>query len=234
MIRVAVLDKPGIAWAREMCIRYHYLHTPPDNRGGPRYYGIYLGEQSNLVGCLVVTRPEATRTRGFWAPARLRARFPARYPYSNWEIANLARVWIDPAAQDGGRLCVPGRVPGFQDRRGRFRSTLASAAILALLDTFQSDYLLAKPPPFLDQPWAIRWLVSYCDTTRHRGTIYRSAGFDLFRTVGALQLWRIPVPPLAPAQVAAVELASRHAARPKLKRRKLSGPAYTQLPLLEV
>lgn len=128
---------------------------------------------------------------------------------TRWQVLNLARVWLDPVVQPGGALHVPGAVPGFIDRRGVFRSTLASAAILQLLSRVGADYLERRPPCFLEEPYELQWLLSYCDTRLHRGTVYRAAGADLYRTNKAgIQTFRWPLPALAADADARV----RHAA----------------------
>jgi hypothetical protein len=84
-------------------------------------------------------------------------------------------------------------VPGFTDRNGVFRSTLASAAIRQALGQIGADYLLEHPPCFVDEPYKIRAVLSYCDTRLHRGVIYPAAGFALARTNAAgIQTWWMP------------------------------------------
>lgn len=62
---------------------------------------------------------------------------------------------------------------------------------------------------FLDEPYEIRWLLSYCDTSLHKGTIYRSAGFELYRTnERGIQTWRIRLPRLTTVQDRAIRRAS--------------------------
>lgn len=41
---------------------------------------------------------------------------------------------------------------------------------------------MQRPPCFPDEPYEIKVVLSYCDTARHKGTIYRAAGFELART----------------------------------------------------
>lgn len=105
-------------------------------------------------------------------------------------------------------------LPGFVDRRGAFRSTLASAVVLALAQQVVRDYLVRRPPCFLEEPYQLRWLLSYCDTRLHRGTIYKAAGFELYRTnERGLQTWRLPLRGLTPAEDAEVREASRFNSR---------------------
>ena len=91
-------------------------------------------------------------------------------------------------------------LPGFTDRRGVWRSTLASTLVRAALGTIGLDYLMAHPPCFVDQPYAIKAVLSYCDTKLHRGVIYRSAGMELARTnERGIETWWTPnVAPLTP------------------------------------
>jgi len=72
------------------------------------------------------------------------------------------------------------------------------------------DYLMQRPPCFLDEPYRIKYLLSYCDTRLHKGTIYREAGFELYRTNKAgIQTWRLPVRGLTAAEDNQVQEASR-------------------------
>jgi hypothetical protein len=93
---------------------------------------------------------------------------------------SLARVWLDPVVQSGG-LWVD-NMPGYTDRRGVWRSTLASTVISMAIEQVVIDYLLRYPPVWIDQPYAIKVISSYCDTRVHKGTIYRSSGFHLAHT----------------------------------------------------
>jgi len=96
-------------------------------------------------------------------------------------------------------------LPGFWDRRNQWRSTLASTAISLLLVRVGVEYLLRHPPCFLDEPYVLHWLLSYCDSRQHRGTLYRAAGFKLYRTnARGIQTWRITLPPLGQHQDAVV------------------------------
>lgn len=98
---------------------------------------------------------------------------------SYWEVLNLARIYLHKDVQQGGAWCRPGIVPGFTDRDGVWHSSLASTVIARAIGCISVDYLLCYPPCFLEQPYAIVDLISYCDTRqlRHRGTVYEMAGF---------------------------------------------------------
>jgi len=120
-----------------------------------------------------------------------------RSEVTRWQVLNLARVWLDPEMQPGGAYYGSEWLPGFVDRRGIWRSTLASTAIEKLTWRVGLDYLMQRPPCFLDEPYQIVWLMSYCDTRLHRGVIYRAAGFELYRTNGdGIQTWRKRLEPL--------------------------------------
>jgi hypothetical protein len=188
-------------WAREQVIAHHYLHTAPDPRTRAFCYAIALDAAGGrLVGCLWFGRPEATSCfRGrltFGSQADV-AR--GRAAYDRWEILNLSRVWLNPSVQHGGVFALPGVVPGFTDRKDVFRPTLASAAILRSLQYIGADYLTAHPPCFVEEPYQIRAVLSYCNTRLHRGTIYRASGFELARVNGSgIETWWTPaVAPLS-------------------------------------
>lgn len=223
---------PGAGrWLIRGIIEQHYLHCLPDARCSVESYVVYLdhGEHTPAAGALIFGRPESTRCGTWYGPlAGVRT---GRYGVTNWQILNLARVWLDPDCQAGGENCLPAVVPGFTDRHGVFRSTLASAAIQAAIQVIGFEYLLHRPPVFLDEPYEIKWLLSYCDTRHHRGTIYRAAGAELHHTNGrGLQTWRWPLPPLTAEQHAQVHRASAtdpRARRFRAQRAQLHLPSFT-------
>jgi hypothetical protein len=136
-------------------------------------------------------------------------------------VLNLARVWIDPRFQPGGWGYSAEYLPGFVDRKGNFRSTLASSAIRELAARVGFDYLMRRPPCFLDEPYQIRYLMSYCDTRLHKGTIYRQAGFELYRTnQDGIQTWRLRLPALSPEQDGQVREAALRSPRSQAYRAK--------------
>ncbi len=186
----------------------HYLHTMPDPRATPETFIVWL--PSGLAGVLVFSRPEATRCADWYGSVDDAA--AGRCDSTRWQVLNLARVWIAPRYQAGGELYEPAHVPGYTDRRGRFRSTLASAILRTAIDHIGYEYLLLRPPCFLEEPYRIRWLLSYCDTRLHRGVIYAAAGFELYKTnPKGIQTWRIRLPDLTAQQDAAIRLAAeRH------------------------
>lgn len=186
----------------------HYLRKMPDPRTSIEAYVVHLN--IHQVGALVFGRPEATRCADWYGSVE--DQLAGRCEVTRWQVLNLARVWLHPAYQAGGEYCTPECVPGFVDRRGQFRSTLASAVLRSAVETIGSDYLQYRPPCFLDEPYQIDWLLSYCDTLKHRGTIYQSAGWELYRTNGnGIQTWRIRLPPLTADQHAAIqEISAKH------------------------
>lgn len=96
-------------------------------------------------------------------------------------MLNLARVWLVPAVQAGGAWYSFQHLPGYTDRRGLWRSTLASMVITHALSRVDYDYLVAHPPVDCTYPYQIKAVLSYCDRRLHKGTIYRAAGFELAR-----------------------------------------------------
>jgi hypothetical protein len=167
------------------------------------------------VGCLIVGRPQATRCQSWYGSVDDAA--AGRCAVTRWQVLNLARVWLVPSVQAGGPDCAAEQLPGYIDRHGRWHSTLASDALRQLASRVGFEYLLARPPVFLDEPYEVRWLLSYCDSRQHRGVIYRAAGFELYRTnEDGLQTWRLPLPSLTQAEHASIATAS--AACPRARR----------------
>lgn len=204
------LTGTGLAWAQEQVARHHYLRAPVPRVARPEAWAV-MAPTLGRVGCLVVARPQATRVRGWYGSLNDLA--TGRCTVSYWQVLCLARVWLDPRVQRGGAWWGPDALPGYTDRCGRWHSTLASTALRLLVPLVGYEYLLARPPCYPDEPYEHTWLMSYCDTARHRGTIYRAAGWELYRTAEGVQTWRTPLPPLTPAQHAAVVAASLADAR---------------------
>lgn len=159
---------------------HHYLGKYPDPRCMNLDYSVYLADR--WVGCLVFGRPQAGKLyKGPFTYGSAEDAESGKARFCRWEVLNLARVWFSPAVQAGGDLCREGVLPGFHDRRGRWRSAFASTVIRAAIDRVRLDYLLMYPPVFF-RLWRIKAVLSYCDTRLHRGTIYRASGFALAGT----------------------------------------------------
>lgn len=219
-------DANGLAWAQWLVTEHHYRHAPVDARSSPQAWRVEVAGLG-IVGCLIVNRPEASRCYPWYGSLADVASGRAQLSY--WQVLNLARVYLSPRVQPGGHCFGPEWLPGFTDRRGVWRSTLASAAIALLARRVGWEYLLHRPPCFLDEPFAVRWLLSYCDPAYHKGTIYRASGFRLHRTNRAgLQTWRRQLPGLSATQRAAILRASGRDAR---ARRFRAGRAQLALPL---
>lgn len=205
-------DAAGLAWCQRMVTEHHYLHAPVDPRCRPLAYivhhqaswGAAAAAGPRAIGILIFGRPEATRCYQGGLTYGSQADVAAgRAQFDRWEVLNLARVWFHPRFQAGGLYCsADDGLPGYTDRRGVWRSTLASTAISWALARINADYLTARPPVFVEEPYAIRAVLSYCDTRQHRGTIYRAAGFRLGRTNedGIETWWTDAVTPLTQAQ----------------------------------
>lgn len=208
MITLRSLDRAGLHWAQQVVTEQHYLHTPVDARCSVEGYAVDVdGLGLGRIGVLLFGRPEATRC-GNWYGGVEDAR-AGRCEVTRWQVLNLARVWFDPRTQRGGEWFSAAYLPGFVDRRGVWRSTLATTAIRQAVQQIGLDYLLRRPPCFLDEPYEIRWLLSYCDTRLHRGVIYQQSGFELYRTnARSIQTWRIRLPALSEEQDAAIQAAS--------------------------
>jgi len=218
MIDLIPLNRSGISDAQKTVTKHHYLHKPIDSRCSIEGYEIQL-TRYGFCGYLLFGRPQATRCREWYGSVD--DVLAGRCEVTRWQVLNLARVWIAPEFQPsgahweywkehGGIKALRYYLPGFVDRNGMFRSTLASTALRAAAARVGLDYLIHRPPCFLDEPYAIRWLLSYCDSRLHKGTIYREAGFELYRVNNdGVQTWRLPLPTLLPGQDAAVREASR-------------------------
>jgi hypothetical protein len=233
-------DDAGLAWAQARIVEDHYLHAPVDPRSSPLCYlvnhqasrGAAAAAGPRTIGVLIFGRPEATRcyvgglTYGSGDDVRA-----GRAQLDRWELLNLARVWFMPAYQSGGYYHHPRYgLPGYTDRRGVWRSTLASTAIRAALARVGYDYLRVRPPVDCDQPYQVRAVLSYCDTRVHRGTIYRAAGLSLARRneAGIETWWTSAVAPLTAEQDTAIQRLSERSPR---SQRIRAQRAQLELPL---
>ena len=177
-LRVDVANDAWRIWSQDQVRQHHYLHAPVDDRSKPLVYTIVIG--GVRAGCLIFGRPEATRCyHGDLRFGSVADVASGKAQYTRWEVVNLARVWIDAKYQHSGIYYV---------------RNAATVAIALALRAVVVDYLAANPPCFLDEPWRLRWCISYCDTKQHRGTLYKAAGFRLVHTnTNGLQTWARPL-----------------------------------------
>ena len=211
-LALALANDEQTEWCQHLVAAHHYLHTPVDPRCNVLAYIVLLA--GHRIGCLIFGRPEATRVGGWYGDVE--DKLTGRCRLSRWEVLNLARIYIDPIAQEGGSWCGPGLVPGFIDRNKCWRSCLTTTVILMGIECVLVDYLLVFAPVFLDQPYAIAEVLSYCDATQpsHRGTIYQKAGFRLERTnERGLQTYALPVRPLTLGEDAYIRYCASHSLR---------------------
>lgn len=194
MITLTLASRTEIAEMQTTVTAHHYLHRPVDSRCSVEGYTVAL--DGIPVGLLMFGRPEATRCGNWYGGVD--DVIAGRCEVTRWQVLNLARVWFDPIVQPGGSLHE--FTPGYRDRRGVWRSTLASQAITSASLTIGRDYLVQRPPCFLDEPYQIEYLMSYCDRRLHRGVIYRAAGFEMYRVnANQIETWRKRLRPLTPA-----------------------------------
>lgn len=231
-LSLALADEAQTHAAQKMVTDHHYLGSPVDPRCSVFAYLILLG--GHRIGCLIFGRPEATRVEDWYGDVE--DKLAGRCRLSRWEVLNLARIYVAPIVQDGGAWCRPGMVPGFEDRQGRWHSCLTTKAILMALECVPVDYLLAFPPVFLDQPYHIQEILSYCDGRQpgHRGTLYRHASFRLERTnEQGLLTFAKTARRLSPGEDAWVRHFATHSLRSKRLRSQASAARVArQVPLL--
>jgi hypothetical protein len=202
--------------ARAAIVAGHYLRRFPDPRTSCETYAVKLADPAyGPLGYVTVGRPEAQRCGTWYGSVADVA--DGRCEVTRWQILNLSRMWLHPAVQRGGSFHRPDRVPGYVDRHGNFVSTLASQTLAEVAADVRLQYLLARPPCFLEEPYDLRYLLSYCDTSRHRGTIYQAAGFELYRRGGGpsrtIDTYRLPLAALTLVERQQVEAASERCPR---------------------
>src|SRR5581483_45760 len=214
MLQVTLAEKSGLRWAQEQVTLHHYLHTPVDERCSPVALLVTLFGQR--VGCVIFGRPEASRVNGWYGSVEdIRT---GKCRLSRWEVLNLARVWLAPSLQkDGGRwyhpegMIGPSVLPGFYDRKHIWHSCAASYVIDLALERIVFDFLSCKPPVWVSEPYEIREVLSYCNTNRHKGTLYRASGFTHIRTnADGIATYARPVRHLTPDEHAIIAFRSQH------------------------
>lgn len=226
-IIVELLTPSSLAWYQSVVTQHHYLKRPVDPRCSVE--GFCVRSNDIPVGCLLFGRPEATRCSDWYGSVE--DVIQGRCEVTRWQVLNLARVWLTPDVQRDGCLFSPYWLPGYTDRRGEFRSTLASTAVGMALDAVVVDYLVQRPPCFPEEPYELRYCLSYCDSSVHRGTLYQAAGFELYRTNGrGIQTWRKLLRPLASEENEQVLQASERSIRSRRYRERRQQEPNPMLP----
>lgn len=224
--QLVLADERGLEWSQALVESNHYLHKRVHPLG--RLLSYIIQVEGRNAGCLIFGRPQCTRVLGWFG--RLSDVEAGRCRFSQWEILNLARVYILPEFQRGGLSYRPDLLPGFTDRKGAWRSTLASTAIEFALDRVVVDYNLLWPPVYLDQPWELRQAISYCLETRFTCTLYLAASFDLVRcSQNGLRTYARDLRTLTPLERATILTASSWDQRARrLRAEKLFEETMTQ------
>lgn len=167
-------------WLNIAAELYHYMHRCVHPKSCP--FGWSLNWQGNTL------RPDG-RPNAFIIYAsihytRLKNQFGYEGLPTRWQVLSLARLWIHPDFQASGKLYDSNILPGFTDRKGVFRSTLATEIMRLSLEQVQRRWIEVHPPRFPDQPYHIRKIISYADTEFFSGSIYRAFGFkEIGRTI---------------------------------------------------
>lgn len=168
-------DAADLAWAQRTVTACHYLHQPVDPRARPMVYIIRDSSQTTpfapqgvRIGLVMLGIPHATRCGGWWGYPNLP---------TQWQVVDICRIWIGAYYQRGelGIYAKPGIVPGYVDRHGVFRPTVATWAISEVLQHVQADRVRLWPPVYPSEPYHIELAISYHDPKHHKGTIYRES-----------------------------------------------------------
>jgi hypothetical protein len=215
MLRVELADREGLQWAQRQVAAYHYLHTPVDVRCSLLAYLVLL--DGIRVGCLIFGRPEAQRCNGWYGSVEDVA--TGRCRITRWQVLNLARVWLSPDIQRGGP---------------HFVENAATWSIAQALHRVPYDYLLTHPPCFLDEPWLVTDCLSYCDTSRHAGTLYRAANFRLEReNERGIQTYDRPLRYLTRRERQHIELQAKQSLRSRRYRAMRAASHWQQTALFD-
>jgi hypothetical protein len=168
---------------RKHVVRDHYLHRWPDPRALPFGYALEVDGQRHMpdgriCGLVVMKKPQHHRHRGLFG-----------YPDlpTEWQVLDLARVWIHPWLQDDPSETHHEEVPYCINRHGQLvpkRGNVFSQMVSKVLHRVQWDWLRHHPPVYPDLPYHIVLIISYCELAHHDGTAYRASGFTRFSTTG--------------------------------------------------
>lgn len=221
-------------WAQQMAVTHHYLGKRVHALASVEAYRVWWEERPEPIGFLTFGRTQAPRC-GQWYGNMARWE-RGEVEVTNWQVLNLARMWLHPDLQRGGCCYGPESLPGYLDRKGIWRSTLATTILRAAFKRVGYEYLTRRPPLHFDQPWRILWMLSYCDKRRHKGIIYDQAGFTLYRDEprNPIRTWRLLLPALTGEQDTHLQHLSQHHPRTRRKRRELERRAAHQMTLSEV
>ncbi len=192
-------------WVRRICREKHYKRQEVHGRARPVSYlvvreegwlladGTFRVEQRERVGILVFARMQSSRCKGWYGNSKDVACKWAKQ--TQWEMLVLSRCWLDPRIQKQGEWYIP---------------KAASLIIKKSLESIGYHYLLLRPPAYLDRPFEIKEVISYCDRERFLCMMYWFARFRLVRENEAgLRTYARALPPLTDGQRRHILEASR-------------------------
>lgn len=145
------LHEAGRDELNELAKMHHYMHRAVHYRACPFGWRVsFDGELESNTGvpCGFIMFASIHYTR-------LRGEFGYEGLPTKWQVLSLARLWL-------------------RDDLPKNSETVTIAKALKLV---QRRWLNVHPPRFVDQPYHVRKIISYADTTYHSGTIYRAANF---------------------------------------------------------
>lgn len=211
-LSIQLADRDGLRWAQEQVTHFHYLKKPVDVRCSPVAYLVMVGDEPR--GCLIYGRPESTKVNGWYGS--IDDVLSGKCRLSRWQIINLARVWLHSSIQHDGKHYI---------------ENAATWVIAQSLRRVVADYLILKPPVWVEEPYEIRECLSYCDTRIHQGTLYKASNFRLMRTNQAgIETYARPLRRLTHAEHVAIRQQSQQDKRAqKLRRERL----FSQLTLID-
>lgn len=174
---------------QKRCETDHYLHRWPDPRSLPFAYALYVPDRwairgagdletgyyapdGRLYGLVVMKKPQHHQQRGLFGYKGLP---------TSWQVLDLARVWIHPRLQMDHY--AKGVSPNSKLNEAGFKTydlrplNVFSQLVSKVLKHVQADWLDHHPPRFLNLPYHIEVIISYCDLAHHDGAAYRASGF---------------------------------------------------------
>ena len=202
-------------WVRYICREKHYKRQEVHGRARPVSYlvvreegwlladGTFRIEQRERIGILIFARMRSSRCKGWYGNSKDVARKWAKQ--TQWEMLVLSRCWLDPRIQKHGEWHIP---------------RAASLVIRKSLESIGYHYLLLKPPAFIDRPFEIKEVISYCTSDRFNCMLYLFSRFKLVReNDDGLRTYAHALPPLTDGQRRSILEASRLDKPARKKRR---------------
>lgn len=138
-------------WLNEVAETHHYMHRPVHPRAHPFGWAVeFDGSLYRPDGkpCGIIMFASVHFTK-------LRGEFGYPGLPTKWQVLCLSRLWLHDDLPKNSESCTVGKA----------------------LRQVQRRWLEVHPPRFPDEPYHILKVISFCETARFLGTIYKATNF---------------------------------------------------------